>query len=441
MNKKISQTLESLLKDPEATNEDFIYGTSAYCPLAWSHFHVATNGDVRPCCIGDSKIPLGNINNQTYDEIWNGDKMKKFRLDMLADKKSPMCTECYKKEATGEWSQRVDAIKKFQKTSSEWVLETEEDGTSTTSKPIYWDIRFNNICNMRCRMCGHFSSSKWFKDAKELEKRHGDRSHLQGDQDQKAILYGVEDGAALLDRLEEYIPFVEEIYFAGGEPLQMEEHYRILKMLDKHERYDLRIRYSTNLLSLKYKNEDLVQLWKKFQWIECVASVDASGARGEILRKDTDWQQILDNAHRIQREAPNVWFRIAPTVQILSIYTLPDLHKEFLREGLIRANDVFYNILTSPQHHNIQNLPQNMKDEIVEIWHDYKNWLLESYPNERKHDVLMTIEHVIGHMLAVKGDPDLMYKLVERTQQLDDLRGEDTPSTFPELKYIWDNYK
>lgn len=431
--------LKKILTDPNNDADDVIANTSAYCPLAWTHLHISTNGDVLPCCISDSKMPFSNINEASFDEIWNGEQIKKFRLDMLADKKNPACTACYKKESTGNWSQRIDAIRKFNKSATPWVMNTSQDGTSIDGKPIYWDIRFSNICNMRCRMCGHFSSSKWFKDAQELKLRYNNKSYISGNSE-KAILPGVEDSKLLLDRLEEFISTVEEIYFAGGEPLQMEEHYRILEMLDKHKRYDVRIRYSTNLLSLKYKNKDLIDLWKRFERVECVASIDASGKRAEVIRHDTKWDQIIENVQSIRFQAPNVWLRIAPTVQIFNIYTLPDLHKEFLEKKLINVNDVFYNILETPQHHNIQNLPAHMKDQITAIWTNYRNWLVDTFPSDFKGDVLMTLDHVIGHLNAKPGDLTKLYRFVKQADQLDELRKEHSRDVFPELDYIWKTY-
>jgi radical SAM protein with 4Fe4S-binding SPASM domain len=438
MTNKPKSDLTNLI-EANATNADIIKNTTAYCVMPWSHLHVATTGDVLPCCIADWQHSLGNLNDMTYDEIWNGEKMREFRRSMADDKKHKSCKSCYEKEATGSWSQRIDGINKFQKTVAPWVLNTESDGTSTDSKPIYWDIRFSNICNMRCRMCGHFASSRWFADAKKLEKDYNDNKYLTGDSS-KAIMHSVSDSQGLLDRLEEYLPHVEELYFAGGEPLIMDEHYRIIEYLHTNKLFKTKIRYSTNLAKLIYKRKDIVELWKDFEWVECVASLDATGKRAEILRKDTVWQDILDNSYRIKKEAPNVWFRIAPTVQILSIIKLPELHKEFLTRGLLGPNDCFYNILSTPQHHNIQALPPELKQTVREIWTEYRDWLTTTYNPAKLHTVLGTIDHTLTFMDAQQLPDHHLYAFVKKTKALDNIRNEDTPSAFPELNFIWNNY-
>jgi len=436
---KINPELRKLIES-NASDRELFDKTQSYCTMPWAHLHVSTNGNVLPCCIADWRQPLGNINTETFDELWNNQEFRDFRRRMMRDEKDSRCGACYEKEKAGEWSQRLDSFRKFQDTVKPWVLNTQEDGTSTDSRPVYWDIRFSNICNMRCRMCGHFSSSRWFNDAKRMIADHGDRQYIQGGHEEQAIIHGVEDSMGLLDRLEEYLPYVEELYFAGGEPLIMDEHYRILEFLYKHELWDTRIRYSTNLSKLKYKSSDVVELWKNFKWVECVASVDSAGARAEIIRKDTVWDDIVSNAERIKSEAPNVWFRIAPTVQILSVYTLPSLHLDWIQRGLINPNDCFFNILSTPKHHNIQALPPHMKDEVEQIYLDYWKHLEEEYPEMRKHDVKMTMDQTLQFMRDDQLDESHLKTFVNKTQQLDKLRGEDTPGTFPELQYIWENY-
>ena len=91
-------------------------------------------------------------------------------------------------------------------------------------------------------MCGVYSSSKWHQEAMEL---HGDTTGA----DTKGVLEfnsnGKEDVFKQVDR---FINDVEEIYFAGGEPLVMEEHYLILEKLIAAGRTDVRLRYNTNLV-------------------------------------------------------------------------------------------------------------------------------------------------------------------------------------------------
>lgn len=415
--------------------------TEAYCPLAWTHLHVSAVGDVLPCCIGKWTLPFGNINENSFDEIWNNDEFKKFRLKMMNDEKVPHCVDCYKKEETSDWSLRIDAIRKWHKHAVPYIETTEEDGASYDSKPLYWDIRFSNICNMRCRMCGHFSSSRWFNDAKVLAEKYNDyRYSTQEEFRNQAIVHGVQDSVSLLERLDEYLPYVEEFYFAGGEPLIMEEHYRILKRLDELGLHKAYLRYSTNFMQMTYKDLDVIEMWKKFDKVYCAASLDTIGARAENIRKDTVWETIEKNAARLKEVSPHVKFGIAPTLQIMNIFTVTDLHREWIENGWLGPNDFFLNILHNPSFYNVQNLPKNMKADAEEKLSKHIDYLKNKFPDHDLTPVINTINNSINYMNGSDTNEEELIELVKQTELLDKVRNESTKELFPELDQIWKNY-
>jgi len=412
--------------------------TKHYCPLLWNHLHVNTLGDVTPCCMAPFGSSLGNLKDQSLDEIWNGASMKEARLKLLNDEPLLTCNGCYEKEKTGNnWSLRKASITKYHESVIPLLETTQLDGASLNSKPTYWDIRFSNICNMRCRMCGHFSSSKWYADAKRLSEDYDNHRYLGPGN--KAIIKAVDDSNILLSRLDEYLPYVQELYFAGGEPMIMEDHYRILKRLDELKLYNTFLRYNTNFLQLAYKDKDIVELWKKFTNVFCSISVDTFGNRAEILRHDTNWKTIERNVARVKKETPDVRFNIAPTIQILNVLSITKLHKEWIKKGWLGPNDMFLNILHTPDFYNIQALPKHLKQEAKQKFDDHLLWLSENF-NENLYSVRNTINNAINYMMDTQLDESHLYEMCKQTKQLDTIRNQNTPATFPELKYIWSNY-
>ncbi len=416
-----------------ASASDIIEKTDSYCPLLWNHLHVAADGKVLPCCIGDWERPMGNINKQSFDDIWAGPEFKKLRKALIQDKKVPHCRTCYVKEQQSGFSLRHDAIAKFHETAKDMVITTQEDGTSPNAKPVYLDIRFSNICNMRCKMCGHFSSSKWFGDSKKLKEKgiynYGTDSNI-------AIIKGVEDSDTLLDRLEEYLPHMKEIYFAGGEPLFMEEHYKLLNKLIELKLTDVHIRYSTNLSIMKFKKTKIVDIWKHFSNVYCAGSIDTFGTRAENIRKDTVWSDIQDHMALIKSETPHVKVGISPTIQILNAYTVCELNRQWIENGWVEPHNMFWNILNNPDFYNVQNFPDHMKQEVEQIWIDHLKHL-----NVKPHSkVYSTIHASIKWMNSVSCNEDSLREMCKHNKILDDLHGEDTRSVFPELSYIWENY-
>ena len=416
-----------------ASTKDVIEKTNSYCPWLWNHLHVATNGQVFPCCLGGEASPIGNINNESFDDIWTGSEFKKLRKAVLQDKKIPHCKTCYTKEQQSGFSLRHDAITKFHESAKDMVMTTQDDGAAPDAKPVYLDIRFSNICNMRCKMCGHYSSSKWFGDSEKLKEKG---IYNYGTNSDTAIIKGVEDSDTLLDRLEEYLPHMQEIYFAGGEPLFMEQHYKLLNKLIELKLTDVHIRYNSNLSIVKFKKTKIVDLWKHFSNVYCAGSIDTYGTRAENLRKDTVWSEIETHMALIHSETPHVIVGISPTIQILNAHSVCELNRQWVEKGWVRPDEMFWNILIDPKFYNVQNFPDHMKQEVAEIWLDHLNWL-----GVRPHKtVYKTIHTAIKWMNSVPCDENRLREMCYHTKILDQLRGEDTRCTFPELKYIWKNY-
>ncbi len=54
----------------------------SFCEYPFVSLTVLQDGTVVPCCVDyDGEIPLGNANQNTLEEIWQGDSFKKFRMD------------------------------------------------------------------------------------------------------------------------------------------------------------------------------------------------------------------------------------------------------------------------------------------------------------------------------------------------------------------------
>ena len=203
-----------------------------YCLMPWIHFHVGNKGVAKACCVAN--IPYGNINSESLEDIWKGDPITKIRTKFAAGEIDKRCAVCIHQEAVGNKSIRQETFDKFPHIDIE----------KSPSLPIYFDIRFSNVCNFRCRTCWHGASSKWFSDAKELGTAIGKKAIIKNVQDFEDFIQ--KTGAALLQ--------AEEIYFAGGEPLVTEEHYLLLEWLIEQGATQMRLRYNTNFSKLQFKH-------------------------------------------------------------------------------------------------------------------------------------------------------------------------------------------
>ncbi len=370
-----------------------------HCLMPFIHYHISNNGLAKACCVAN--ITYGNANKQTLAEIWDGENIKELRTKFSKNEMDGRCFVCHKIEASGGKSIRQETFEKFD------YRKIEED----PKLPIYFDIRFSNVCNFRCRTCWHGASSKWFNDAKSLNTNIG----------KKAIIKNINDLEYFLASSGEALLGAEEFYFAGGEPLVTEEHYQLLEWLVQNKATNSRLRYNTNFSKLGFKDYNLMELWSNFKEVEILASIDASNTLGEYIRKDMNWTEILENRKLIEAH-PFIKFKIAPTVSIYNVFQIPELYEECLQLKMIGANDLYINILERPSYFNIQILPKDLKLKVTEKY-------LEHMDTKKPEQINKAFQSILDYMME-EDQSDLYPLFLEKNSALDQLRNEQNPSSF-----------
>lgn len=53
------------------------------CTIAWYHVRIRTDGSVQSCGRCDSRVIFGNINESSFQDIWNGPAIQEFRYQLL----------------------------------------------------------------------------------------------------------------------------------------------------------------------------------------------------------------------------------------------------------------------------------------------------------------------------------------------------------------------
>jgi organic radical activating enzyme len=410
-----------LVRPTELTErEQFLLKDSkTFCIYPWIHLHAYPTGEAYPCCHAEMRPGVvGNCRTNTLEEIWHGEPMKKLRADMLSETPHAACTRCYEQEESGFFSGRRSANKHH----GHHIKKLE----STPFEMTYWDIRFSNLCNLKCRSCGHIFSSQWYQD----------QARLAGPEwkDRNTVLnYAGRTETDMWTQLEPHLDYVEQIYFAGGEPLLMEEHYRILKELLRRGRTDVRLIYNTNFTHTDLKGESVFEYWREFKSVAVGASLDGMGLPAEYIRKGTKWADVVKNRHDMLRICPRVDFYISPTLSILNAWHLPSFHREWTAAGLIQAQDLNVNILQDPPYYRIDIAPQDYKDRLEERYRDHiDNWLQGRDPLQR---ATVGFESAITFMNATD-NTNLIDTFWRKTHELDGIRNERCLDIIPELKAL-----
>ena len=406
-----------LVKPTELTErEQFLLKDSkTFCIYPWIHLHAYPTGEVYPCCHAEMKPgKVGNCRTNTLEEIWRDRPMEDLRRDMLSETPNAACTRCYEQEASGFFSGRRSANKHH----GHHVKKLETNPFEMT----YWDIRFSNLCNLKCRSCGHIFSSQWYQDQAKLA---GPEWKAQN----TVLNYAGRTETDMWEQLIPHLDYVEQIYFAGGEPLLMEEHYNILEELLRRGRTDVRLIYNTNFTHTDLKGRSVFEYWKQFKSVAVGASLDDSGVRGEYIRKGTDWAQVEQNRRDMLAICPEVDFYISPTLSIMNAWHLPYFHRDWVEKGLIRAQDLNVNILQDPAHYRIDIATPEYKEVLSTLYLNHIMWL-------RDHDSLNRATQGFESAITFMNSTDnshLIPKFWEKTDQLDSIRKERLLDVIPEL--------
>jgi MoaA/NifB/PqqE/SkfB family radical SAM enzyme len=416
-----SNPLKIKIKDLSQRERELLTESKTFCIYPWIHLHAFPTGDAHPCCYSEMNHRIGHTKEKTLSEIWNDQPMRDLRIRMLNNKPSDACKKCYEQEANGFFSGRQSA-NKHHGHHIQRALNTHDNGHLDQFEMTYWDIRFSNLCNLSCRSCGHIFSSSWYKDQSQLAGPEWAQTH-------QVLNFAGRTQNDIWEQLVPHLDYVEQIYFAGGEPLMMDEHYRILDELERRGRFDVRLIYNTNFTQVKLKDRMVFDYWKKFDSVSVGASLDGMGHPAEYIRKGTRWHDVVQNRHRMIATCPRVDFYISPTLSILNAWHLPDFHREWVAAGLIQAQDLNVNILQDPPHYRIDIAPAEYKQRLEEKYLKHLDWMSDRDPLNR---ATQGFESAIKFMNATD-NTHLLDSFWRRTNKLDAIRNESWHHVLPEL--------
>ena len=362
--------------------------SNTFCPLPWIHVATRPNGDVRLCCTANAsgagaedEKEIGlikkdgvnmNLRDHTIEEIWNSPQMKKTRIQMLNDEIPNSCRKCFEEESKGivskrqwetrVWEERLDM--------DSVVAKTDSNGTLPVDIP-YFDLRLGNLCNLKCVMCSPHDSSSWIKEWKILYPQFKNRKLISDQSWDPSFDYIWYKKSSFLDSIRSQSEFIKELYFAGGEPLLIPEHYKILEYLvSSGNAKNVNLRYNSNGTEI---TEDLLDLWKHFKHVKFNFSLDGIGEKNHYIRYPSDWSVIEKNLKLLDDTEDNITVNLACTVQALNLLHLTDIAEWKVSQNFKKINALPYgagligmHLLYLPSYLNVRILPLDLKLEAKE---------------------------------------------------------------------------
>jgi hypothetical protein len=279
------------------------------------------------------EIPLNEIRSNP-GALFNTNKLKIARREMLEGKRPSECDYCWRIEDNGNNSDR------FFKSLEPWAIEDHDNiSTSDPDKdiyPTYLEVDFSNVCNFSCIYCGPEFSSKWV----DVLKQHGpiklleNTKHVrwaQGWQDLDNIAYKNREENPYVTAFWKWFPeaykHLKVYRITGGEPLLSKETFNSMDWLIQNPNTELEFSINSNLgVPDKLWNQFIEKLKvlvngnyiKRFTMF---TSVDAWGQRAEYIRPGLNFE-TFKNRYEQLLEIGNVRMCAFNILSITSIHKL-----------------------------------------------------------------------------------------------------------------------
>lgn len=321
------------------------------CMLPWISIETSPMGTTRPCCLAQEQITDENgakydLNETDLETVYRSKYMQELRQQFRAGEKPATCADCWREEDAGRNSKRINSQIRLKE------LYPLVDWANDTPDQLWFiDLKLGNICNLKCRICGSWSSSKWAEE---------EMNYLPPGADKKQhIAYTwLKKGAwprkteTFWDNLRELLPNVKYLEFTGGEPWLIQEHFDLLRFAaDQGLAKNIDIHYNTNGTQWP---EDAPELWKEFGRVDIAFSIDNVGDRFEYERYGAKWAEantIIDSTHELRRVQRNITTQLCFTINIQNVYYLDELLHWAAPKMF---NSIHFNMLHSPNHMSIQ---------------------------------------------------------------------------------------
>jgi len=333
----------------------------SFCVLPWVSLEASPIGSVRPCCLAEDEIADDtgtkfDLNSADLAEVQNSQYMIQLRQDFLAGKRPRTCRKCWNEERAGRTSKRMYTLDRLKH------IITDEEWTDK-SKPLrFLDLKLGNICNLKCRICGSWSSSTFA--AEELQ-------YLGRDEDKKKTFHyqmlkrgaWPRENPGFWSEIDKVIDHINYIEFTGGEPFMIQEHFDLLqRMVDKGIAGQVEIHYNTNGTQWPQGVEDI---WRHFKLVEIAFSIDDVGARFEYQRTNADWNMVnghLDLFRDMRARLPNIELQVCSTVNVFNVMYLESLANWIDQQAF---DMVYWNMMHEAYYFSIGTLPEPAK-RVVE---------------------------------------------------------------------------
>lgn len=283
---------------------------STVCAIPWAHLEIRSDGNITPCCM-TSGLTLGNIKNTTLEQAFQTGKLKKLRNELLSGDRPSACRNCWKVEEKKLTSIRMHNTKRLKKDFLTRFLDKPQISTL--------DIKFNNTCNFKCRICDAVSSSLF---AQEQQKFQGISLVVQDN-------WGESEN--FINQMILHLPNIQNIDMFGGEPFLIKKFKKVLELAVNNDyAKNIRLHYNSNG---SIWPEHFLPYWHNFKLVDIHFSIDAIGDQFD-LQRGGQWTEVEKNILKLKSlELSNLSISIMPTISIMNVYYIDQVYNWATKHG------------------------------------------------------------------------------------------------------------
>jgi MoaA/NifB/PqqE/SkfB family radical SAM enzyme len=333
-----------------------------FCVLPWVSLETSPIGTVRPCCLAEEEIVDDHgvkfdLNTASFSSIQNSAYMQNLRQQFLDQQQPRTCRKCWKEERASRTSKRIHTLDRLKH------MLPDQTWTADAKSLMFLDLKLGNICNLKCRICGSWSSSTFA--AEEL-------ANLQPNEDKKSNYHyqmlragaWPRENHTFWKEIDQVVDQIRYIEFTGGEPFMIQEHFDMLQgLVNRGIAGNIEIHYNTNGTQWPEQGEEI---WKHFKTVEIAFSIDDVGARFEYQRSNAVWSEVETNLTRFKKlrdRNTNIQLQICTTVNVFNVLYLEHVANWI---DLQEFDFVYWNMLHEAYYFSISTLPESAKKAIAD---------------------------------------------------------------------------
>ena len=330
------------------------------CVLPWVSLEASPIGTVRPCCLADDELLDNNgekfsLLSANFKDIQNSTAMRDLRKQFLAGERPQTCRKCWNEERAGRTSKRMHTLNRLKH------MLPEQDW-STDAKPLmFLDLKLGNICNLKCRICGPWSSSQFAtEELNSIPRAEQKSSHAY-----QMLRAGAwpKENESFWQEIDNHLSDIRYIEFTGGEPFMIEQHFDMLQgMIDRGIAHQVEIHYNTNGTQWPARGP---KIWRHFRTVEIALSIDDLGERFEYQRSNAVWSEVEQNLNRFRQlctECANIQLQCCSTVNIFNVRYIDQLAQWIVQQEF---DFVYWNIMHDAWYFSIVTLPDTAKAAVT----------------------------------------------------------------------------